>query len=127
MSLAVRALSPSTLFRFIEKSKAVHFGLDGGKPGLRNYALLQSEDIGELEVLKIAGLDLEAGDKIVAIGGGGGGYGDPAERDPACVLEDVINDYVSIESARNDYKVVIDPETLKIDIAATHKLRENSN
>jgi N-methylhydantoinase B len=78
-----------------------------------------------LEVLKVAGLDLQSGDKIVAIGGGGGGYGDPAERDPEAVLEDVINDYVSIESARNDYKVVIDPETLKVDITATHELREN--
>jgi hypothetical protein len=57
------------LFRFIEKSKAVHFGLDGGKAGLRNYALLQPRDGGEFEALKIAGLDLQAGDKIVAIGG----------------------------------------------------------
>jgi N-methylhydantoinase B len=114
------------LFRFIEKSKAVHFGLDGGKAGLRNYALLQPRDGGEFEALKIAGLDLQAGDKIVAIGGGGGGYGDPVERDPEAVLKDVINDYVSVESARNDYKVIIDPETLRVDIAATERLREKS-
>jgi N-methylhydantoinase B len=127
MRLNVRVLSPSTLFRFIEKSRAVHFGLDGGKPGLKNDAFVQSKDKGEFEVLKIAGLDLQAGDRIIAIGGGGGGYGDPAERDPEAVLKDVINGYVSIESARRDYGVVIDPETCRIDLPATRKIRGNKD
>ncbi len=38
---------------------------------------------------------------------GGGGYGDPFERDPAAVLDDVLNGYVSIEAAARDYGVVI--------------------
>ncbi len=123
MQLNVRVLQPATLFRFIEKSRAEHFGLDGGKPGLRNYALLQSADKGDLEVLKIAGLELQPGDRVVATGGGGGGYGNPAERSPEAVLKDVINGYVSIESARLDYRVVIDPCTLQIDSPATQVLR----
>jgi N-methylhydantoinase B len=123
MRLNVLVLSPATLFRFIEKSRAVHFGLDGGKPGLRNYALLQSKSKGEIEVLKIAGLELEAGDRVIATGGGGGGYGDPAERDPEAVLKDAVNNYVSIESARSEYRVVIDPASMKLDIEATRALR----
>ena len=60
---------------------------------------------------------------------GGGGFGDPLERDPALVLEDVIDDYVSIERARKDYGVVIeaiDPENLQyeIDVEATERERE---
>jgi N-methylhydantoinase B len=123
MQLNIRVLQPSTLFRFIEKARAVHFGLDGGKPGLRNYAVVQSKDKGEFEVLKIAGFDLQPGDRVIAIGGGGGGYGDPAERNPEAVLKDVINGYVSSESARRDYKVVIDSRTNRIDSAATRELR----
>ena len=123
MRLVVRVLSPATLFRFIEKSKAVHFGLDGGKPGLRNYALVESNDKGEFEVLKIAGLDLQPGDRVIAIGGGGGGYDDAIKRDPEAVLKDVINGYVSIESAQRDYGIVIDPRTYQIDITATQEFR----
>ena len=42
---------------------------------------------------------------------GAGGYGDPTERDPALVLRDVRDGKVSLEAARRDYGVVIDPET----------------
>jgi len=55
---------------------------------------------------------------------GGGGYGDPLERDPEKVREDVLNGYVSIISAKRDYGVVIDPETLEINRNATEKIRK---
>ena len=45
---------------------------------------------------------------------GGGGYGPPAARDPARVLDDVREGYVSPERAREDYGVVIDPATLTV-------------
>ena len=48
---------------------------------------------------------------------GGGGFGDPLERDPAHVMEDVADDYVSIERAAKDYGVVlkvIDAEILRL-------------
>lgn len=40
---------------------------------------------------------------------GGGGWGDPLERDPRLVREDVLDEYLSIEGARRDYGVVLDP------------------
>jgi N-methylhydantoinase B len=59
---------------------------------------------------------------------GGGGLGDPLERDPGKVLEDVIDGYVSVERAKKDYGVVvrvIDEEMLDYNIeeAATEKER----
>ena len=54
---------------------------------------------------------------------GGGGWGDPLTRDPALVRDDVSNDKVSLEGARRDYGVVIDPATLAIDRPATERLR----
>jgi N-methylhydantoinase B len=57
------------------------------------------------------------------VSGGGGGVGDPLERDPAAVLKDVINEFVTIEGARANYGVVIDPDSLTVDLEATRALR----
>jgi len=57
---------------------------------------------------------------------GGGGYGNPLERDPEMVEKDVLEGYVSIEAAKKDYGVVIDPKTMKVDTDATKRLRAES-
>jgi N-methylhydantoinase B/oxoprolinase/acetone carboxylase alpha subunit len=54
---------------------------------------------------------------------GGGGWGDPKTRPPAKVLEDVLDEYVSVETARHVYGVVIDPTTMAIDEIETASLR----
>jgi N-methylhydantoinase B len=55
--------------------------------------------------------------------GGGGGWGNPLERDPVAVLDDVLDEYVSRESARRDYGVVIDEAEMRVDEEATEALR----
>ena len=71
-----------------------------------------------------SGLTLcQSGNVIQFHSAGGGGYGEPLERDPQSVEQDVFSEYVSIDKAREDYGVVIDPETLKVDLTATEKLR----
>ena len=60
---------------------------------------------------------------------GGGGWGDPFEREPERVLRDVRDGYVSLAGAARDYGVVVrgdpdeDPEGLEIDHDATAELR----
>ena len=56
---------------------------------------------------------------------GGGGVGRPYERDPELVREDVINEFVSLERAREDYGVIIDPNTLSVDYKATNQIRND--
>jgi N-methylhydantoinase B len=63
------------------------------------------------------------GDVVEFHSAGGGGYGDPWQRDPEAVEADVRNGYVSIEKARQDYGVVVDTATLQVNPAATDKLR----
>ena len=63
------------------------------------------------------------GDVIEFDSAGGGGYGDPLLRDPLAVEADVVNGYVSIEKALENYGVVIDPKTLKVDLEETDKFR----
>ena len=58
--------------------------------------------------------------------GGGGGVGNPVERDPEMVLEDVINEWITPEYARDVYKVVIDPETMTLDEEGTQLLRSSA-
>jgi N-methylhydantoinase B len=72
---------------------------------------------------------LRRGDVFRKPSAGGGGLGDPLERDPKLVLEDAIDGYVTIERAKKDYGVVviaIDPEVLsfEIDLEATARERD---
>lgn len=53
----------------------------------------------------------------------GGGYGDAFERDPAAVLEDVLDELVSVDSARSLYGVAIDGATMTVDEVVTKELR----
>jgi N-methylhydantoinase B len=63
---------------------------------------------------------------LVKHSSGGGGVGDPAARDPEMVRADVENELVSLEAAREVYKVALDPHTLKVDEAETRRLRSPS-
>lgn len=56
--------------------------------------------------------------------GSGGGYGDVLERDPELVMQDLREDLMSHENARDIYRVVYDPDTLVVDVAATEQLRD---
>ena len=70
---------------------------------------------------------MKAGQRIVYDYGGGGGWGDPLDRDVQAVLDDVLDEYVSVDAARSEYGVVLEGSleelTLEIDTASTEKLR----
>jgi len=93
-------------------------GLFGASPGVMAKFLINEKD-GDPSGLTLC----QKGDVIQFLSAGGGGYGDAYERDPAAVEQDVRNGYVSIEKAREEYGVVVDPGSLKVNVAATHKLR----
>jgi hypothetical protein len=93
--------------------------------GAPNRIVIRAGTPAETEVLQTAFEEpLSAGHVTFAAMGGGGGWGDPLERDPAAVLEDVLDEYVSLEGARRDYGVVIDEQAMKVDHEATARLRE---
>jgi len=96
-------------------------GLAGGKPGARNgIAVLEGGKVTPVEGLLID-QPLAAETEIVLSAGGGPGWGDPLQRDPARVLVDVLNGHVSADRAREDYGVVV--ANGKLDEAATTALR----
>lgn len=124
-SLQLRLLAPATFYSFIEKSKTPHWGFNGAKDGLRNFASIKPKERGELEVLKTSGVELAEDDRVIVTAGGGGGYGNPRERDTEEVRWDIINGYVSVERAQQEYGVVIDPDTFEVDDKATEALRSD--
>ena len=66
---------------------------------------------------------MKRGDVFCHIHPGGGGWGDPLQRDPAAVLKDVRNEFLSAAKAQADYGVVIDVENWTVDAAATKRRR----
>lgn len=96
-------------------------GLFGGKPGSRAQFLV-NEGPGNPYGLT----QLKPGDVVTIDAAGGGGHGNPFEREVERVLSDVTEGYVSVERAREDYGVVIDPQTLQVDRKATEGLRKKS-
>lgn len=64
------------------------------------------------------------GDLLWSESGGGGGVGEPVDREVEKVRWDVLNEYISADRARTVYGVVLAPETLEIDLEATAKLRQ---
>src|SRR6476659_2592391 len=98
-------------------------GVFGAKPAKASKAVLNPGQPGERALTsKIAGLRFKRDDLLSVEFAGGGGLGNPLERDPDRVREDVVRGYVSLTAARDDYGVVLDPKDLHVDMSATARL-----
>ena len=94
-------------------------GLFGGKPGARARFEVNGQPGNPYGLTQ-----LEAGDVVVMDAAGGGGFGDPMERDPQAVVQDVLEGFVSVEAAREHYGVVVQADGRSLDQAATDGLRK---
>ena len=119
---AYRFLHPSTTLALVKKTKSAPWGMAGGLDAEVGHVVVWPGTDRE-EVTGAIHYQMDAEDVVQNNSGGGGGWGNPRERDPQLVLEDVINDFVSLESARHDYGVAIDAAAMNIDEAATAALR----
>jgi N-methylhydantoinase B len=119
----VRILEDNIHFsNLTDRHRFTGFGLFGGKPGAKGMTILNSGPTQNILHSK-ASYMLKAGDVVCQILSGAGGRGDPLERDPAAVRTDVTGEYVSIEKAREEYGVVIDPKTWEVNEGETVQLR----
>jgi N-methylhydantoinase B len=101
------------------RSKFPPWGVLGGKAARTGAYFINGEELAET----VREAPMKPGDVVRVNMNAGGGYGDPLERDPESVLGDVLDGYVSIHGARDDYGVVIDPDKLIVDAAATQARR----
>jgi N-methylhydantoinase B len=108
--------------RHHDPPRGVFGGWDGLTASVRKNAGTSREEILEA---KVTGVPFAAGEFIEIVEPNAAGYGDPLERDPEAVREDVLDDFTTLELARDAYGVVFsDPRTLRIDHEATARLRE---
>ena len=107
-----------------DRQRFAPYGLFGGAPGALGRTVINPGPGEEVVHGKASG-EFTYGDVISFQQPGAGGYGDPLQRDPARVLEDVLDDYVSLDAAREHYGVVItgDGMDLRVDDAATRAER----
>jgi len=103
-------------------------GIAGGKAGAPNRMVIRWGADDEYVVPHTADwVPIRAGQLINYDYGGGGGWGNPLDRDPQAVLDDVLDEYVSVHGAERDYGVVLtgslEALTLAVDGDATTQLR----
>jgi N-methylhydantoinase B len=115
---------PAKVYTYVVGMKYPMPGIAGGRPGAPNQLTIRAGSDDPYVVRHTADwVPIDAGQRIVYDYGGGGGWGDPLDRDPAAVLDDVLDEYVSLEGAERDYGVVLtgslEDLTLAVDEAAT--------
>jgi len=123
----VQAISDFNVNAQVERAVCLPWGLEGGLEGTGNEMLMRRDGVVEDDVpnAKLFRAKVKAGDAFILRSGGGGGFGSPLERPAEDVQHDVRQGYVSLDAARNYYGVVLDGDTLAIDVAATEQQRSD--
>jgi N-methylhydantoinase B len=103
-----------TLTATFGRHKYVPWGVNGGQEGSRNEVRFFHADGREVVVGKCARYPLKRGEVARLITATGGGWGSPLERPVEEVIEDVRDGYVSLEQAKRDYGVELDPQTFAV-------------
>ena len=113
----MRLLAPEGTFGLrVENNRFPAWVAAGGKAGGTSSNVLNPGCETEKEIRPFSDDNpWPAGDLVRIFTAGGGGWGDPLEREIHLVEKDVRGGFVSLESARSEYGVVIDPETVKTD------------
>ncbi|MFZ7101557.1 MAG: hydantoinase B/oxoprolinase family protein [Peptococcaceae bacterium] len=121
-----RILHETTFSSHADRQKIPPWGLFGGKAGTTGRFVINPGTPKEvvLKTGKVSEVILKAGDVLSAQTPGSGGYGDPLRRSTGLVLQDIREEKVSAEMARQLYKVAVNPAQQEIDPAETQRLRD---
>lgn len=116
----IRFTQDGEFLSITKRSKEKPWSLGGGAQPEANEMIVR---LGTAEEKRVGTyrMPVAVGDRAIARGAGGAGYGRAEERDPASVLNDVLDGYVSLDAARDVYKVAIGNGA--VDEAATAALR----
>jgi N-methylhydantoinase B len=109
-------------FEQARRSKCPPWGLWGGKPGSYGDYLLRLPEENEFRPMGGSHIPVPLRAEAIVRTGGGGGWGSPLERDPELVRQDVVEEFISPRSAREDYGVILNADG-SIDEEATAQQR----
>jgi N-methylhydantoinase B len=119
---AYRFLAPTTAIVINYKTRTKPWSVGGGNVGVNNTVVLYEGSADQKEV-GFSTTHFDTGGTITNLTGGGGGWGDPFEREVDRVLHDVREGFVSVSAAKRDYGVIIDEATMTVDEKATAEAR----
>ncbi len=120
----VRCLAQEAVLQIrSDKRRFPPYGLWGGRNGSPSWNILNPGP-GQHVLPTLTMGKIRQGEVLRHVMAGGGGWGDPLERDPGRVRRDVVEEKVTVAHAREAYGVVIDPDTREVDAPATAELRE---
>ena len=120
-----RLLEPGDVSIHDDRHESQPWGILGGQPGACSAKwIIRGNAEPEPLPSKIDNVRVEEGDRIVFRTAGGGGWGDPLERDPQRVRNDVARKLTTLDKAREAYGVVIGGRRHELDLRATTDLRE---
>jgi N-methylhydantoinase B len=106
-----------------DKRRFPPYGLAGGRPGTPSANILNPGP--DQQLLPVMGLsEIKRGDVLRHVMAGGGGWGNPLDRDPELVRLDVRSEKLSPAYAANVYGVVLDANSGEVDIEATAARRQ---
>jgi N-methylhydantoinase B len=105
-----------------ERHYTAPWGLYGGEAGARSRSVLRRADGTAVPIPSKLDFTMAPGDRLELWTSGGGGYGDPLDREPELVLADVLDGKVGVEAAAERFGVVV--QAGAIDTRATEGLRE---
>lgn len=112
-----------SVYLWWERSKTPAWGILGGQAGQPPVVIINPSTSREKRIFKVNGLKLDREDSVRVESGGGGGYGDPLERDPQRVKEDVMDGYIDKTQAESAHGIRFIAGTDNIDVEATNNLR----
>ena len=120
-----RLLEPGEVSLHDDRHLTQPWGILGGKPGACSEKFIDRGD-GTREPLpsKVDNISVRAGDRIIFRTAGGGGWGDPLDRNSTRVRNDVARRLMTVEKAHDDYGVVLSGAHHELDLRATNELRE---
>jgi N-methylhydantoinase B len=124
----------ASVSQLMTRTKHGAMGMNGGMPGKAGRAVLnpgeKNEKVisgrtpdGNWKMNFFSNLRIKDGDSYSAECPGGGGWGNPLERDPKAVMDDVLDGFVSRQKAKSEYGVVLTRKGDEVDVKSTKKLR----
>jgi N-methylhydantoinase B len=104
----LREAEDTVMSYLCDRARSITWGIEGGLPSIPHGVWLNKGSEGERFLGAVfSNVPVHSGDAFTRPSAGGGGFGDPLERDPHAVCEDVADGYVTADRARKDYGVVV--------------------
>ena len=108
-----------------DRRRFLPYGLEGGTAGTPSWNLknARTPEQTAIPVMPMEPINFYEGETFLHVSGGGGGHGNPLDRNPEAVLEDVLEERLTLDYARDVYGVVLTKDPLVVDQDATQALR----